>query len=352
MGQALERFRKCRSRKPSRLIRREMRMSQSFWGCKPLHYLRYNLYQSDKPLTASQILSYIPEFFFYSLFLPYYDSEEYSIVIRDKILTEQVFRSVGIRQPLTLGKIIHGRLYDSNLREIPYTTLLGALQERNARKVFVKPADGQGGHGIKIFTRNPEGKYLTEDDESLSSEFLLRLAVERDYIIQPGIVQAPSMSAIYPCSVNTFRVATENISGRVRVLCSTIRSGRAGRQVDNSAQDGIVIGIDIHAGTMLDTASTETCETFAKHPDTGFTFAGHLIPRWDDVVRFATDSASRLPQFTYLGWDIAMSEDGPLAIETNLGFGLDHYQVAIGGLQEIFGITDPNFYWRHRRPGR
>ena len=135
-----------------------------------------------------------------------------------------------------------------------------------------------------------------------------------------------------------------------RVLCSTLRAGRAGRQVDNSAQDGVVIGLDAVAGGMRETASTEMDETFAAHPDTGFAFAGYRIPGWDEVVGFAVESAAKLPQFTYLGWDIAVADDGPLAIETNLGFGLDHYQVALGGLRETFRIDDPSFYWRHRRP--
>jgi hypothetical protein len=55
-----------------------------------------------------------------------------------------------------------------------------------------------------------------------------------------------------------------------------------------------------------------------------------------------------LPQFTYLGWDIALTKEGPLAIETNLGFGLDLYQVSLGGLREAFGIENPKFYWKNR----
>ena len=60
------------------------------------------------------------------------------------------------------------------------------------------------------------------------------------------------------------------------------------------------------------------------------------------------ENAKRLPQFTYLGWDIALTRRGPLAIETNLGFGLDSYQIALGGLREPFQISDPQFYWKNK----
>lgn len=352
MAQVRERYRECADRKPDALIRREMRASQRFWGCKPLHYLRYGLYRADRPLTERQLLAYIPEFFFYSLFLPYHDSEDYAIVLRDKLLAEQLFHSVDIRQPATVGKLVHGRLLDRGLRAMDFAALLGALREREAAKVFVKPADGKGGRGIHIFARGADGSYATAEGEVLSEELLLRLAAQRDYIVQPGIVQAADMSAIHPQSVNSFRTITENLHGRVRVVCSVLRAGRSGRQVDNTCQDGLVIPHDVGTGTVVAPAFTELEESFERHPDTGFAFTGWRIPGWDEVARFALESAARLPQFTYLGWDIAVAEDGPLAIETNLGFGLDGFQVGVGGLREAYRIEDPSFYWRHRRPRR
>ena len=86
-------------------------------------------------------------------------------------------------------------------------------------------------------------------------------------------------------------------------------------------------------------ASSERSEYFERHPDTGFVFKGFSIPGWSDVREFVLSSARKLTQFTYLGWDIALTCRGPVAIETNLGFGLDHYQATIGGIREIFNIV-------------
>jgi hypothetical protein len=352
MDQVRRRHRECADRKPAALVRREMRASRRFWGCEPLHYLRYGLYRADRPLTERQLLAYIPEFFFYSLFLPYHDSEDDAVVLRDKLLAEQLFHGTGIRQPPSVGKLVHGRLVARDLRETTFAALLGALRERDAAKVFVKPADGQGGRGIWIFARTADGGYATAEGEALSEALLLRLAAERDYVVQPGIVQAAHMSAVHPHSVNSFRTVTENLHGRVRVVCSVLRAGRSGRQVDNTCQDGLVVPHDVETGTVVAPAFTELEESFARHPDTGFALVGWRIPGWDEVARFAVESAARLPQFTYLGWDIAVDEEGPLAIETNLGFGLDGFQVGVGGLREAYRIEDPSFYWRHRRPRR
>ncbi len=347
MAQAMERFKECDVKKPKSQIKEEMNFCKKFWGCYPLHYYRYDLYRKEKQLSQTELLSYIPEFFFYYLFLPYYDSTKYAALVTDKNITEQLFRSLAIRQAHTICKLITGRIYTRKLVETDFDTIGKKVEEKKYEKIFVKPLDGQGGHGIYIFHRNRSGQYVTKHDDVLTEDFLNDIGAKNNYIVQPGLMQHHEVSKIYPRSVNTFRIATENKNGNVRVLCATLRMGRAGNEVDNSAQDGIITRIDTGTGRMGHYATSEQCEYFEKHPDTNFVFRNYEFANWNKIEEFAVESAKKLPQFTYLGWDIALTEEGPLAVETNLGFGLDHYQVVLGGLKHVFGISDPQFYWRN-----
>ncbi|OEU82144.1 MAG: hypothetical protein BA873_01975 [Desulfobulbaceae bacterium C00003063] len=348
MAQAIKRFKECDIKKPRSRIKQEMSLCKKFWGCYPLHYYRYDLYKKEKELSETEILNYIPEFFFYYLFLPYYDSTKYTILLTDKNITEQLFRSLVIRQAHTICKLINGRLYTNKLVETNFSRIEKELEEKNYQKIFVKPLDGQGGYGIYIFHNKDNGKYITKYKDVLTEDFLRKIAVKKDYIVQPGLIQDPEISRIYPHSVNTFRIATENKNGDVRILCATLRLGRGGNEVDNSAQDGIITKVDVETGRIGNLATSEQCEYFEKHPDTRFVFKKNRISNWNKVKQFAICSAKKMPQFTYLGWDIALTQEGPLAVETNLKFGLDHYQVALGGLREIFQISDPKFYWKNR----
>jgi hypothetical protein len=355
MTQALERFRRCpaRLRKSPSRIRREKRLCRNYWKCRPLHYYRYDLYRRDKPLDEDSLLDYIPEFFFYRVFLPLFDLPKYQILLEDKLLTEEVFRALGIPQPFTLGKLVGGRLYSRYMEETEYPVFQRKLGETACSKVFIKPAGGRGGDGIFIFLREADGGFRDGEGRLLDGDFLAGLGRARDFLIQAGVIQAGPLSGYYPHSVNTFRVATENHKGRVRVLCATLRMGRGGNQVDNSAQGGLVLGINTETGLVREKAHTEACESFDRHPDTGFLFKGQRIPEWDRIRAFALRSAAKLSRFCYLGWDIALADDGPLALETNLQFGLDHYQAAIGGLRGIFRIRRPDGYWyRRARLGR
>jgi len=347
MPQAMNRFKKCSNKKSKFQIRKEFNLCKKFWGCYPLHYYRYDLYKKDKKLTKNELLSYIPEFFFYNLFLPFYDSKKFEILLTDKIITEQLFKSVSIPQPKTIFKLIDKHIYSNSLKEIDYSTVENKIKEEKAKKIFVKPTDGQGGFGIYIFKRKNTGQYLTDNNIVFNKNFLVKIGKKNNYLAQFGLMQHKEISKIYPHSINTFRVATENKNSNVRILCSTLRVGIGGKEVDNSAQDGIILKIDIRTGKLGDYATTEQCQYFKKHPDTNFIFKGTKIQNWNKIKNFVEECASKLPQFTYLGWDIALTQNGPVAIETNLDFGLDHYQIPLGGLREIFRINDPKFYWKN-----
>jgi hypothetical protein len=346
MKSAIKRYKSCNDKKCKRQIRVEVATCKNFWGCYPLHYFRYDLYKRDKAVTEEKLINYIPEFFFYNLFLPYYDTPKYSILLCDKNIEEQLFRSVNIQQPYCLCKLIKGKIYTSDLKEKKFEEINLELKEKLYKKIFIKPADGEGGYGIMIFYLKENNKYVNNTNEELDEAFLLNIGKENNYIIQKGIIQDESIAKIYPNSVNTFRIATENIKGEVRVICSVLRIGRQGKEVDNASQDGIVLGIDSNNGKYKEYAGTEQGEIFYKHPDTNFIFKDQEIHNWESIKNFTIQCALKLPEFTYLGWDIALTEEGPIAIETNLGFAIDVYQIALGGLREEFKIKDLNKYWK------
>ncbi|GAH54575.1 unnamed protein product, partial [marine sediment metagenome] len=219
----------------------------------------------------------------------------------DKIIAEQFFRSLSIPQPDTICKLVNNHIYNNELVEISYNDVEHELTEKEYQKIFVKPADGQGGHGIYIFNKNDSGEYVTKDNDVLNEDFLNKIGAKNDYIIQSGLEQDPEISKIYPHSVNTFRIATENKNGNVRILCSVLRIGRDGNQVDNISQDGLILRIDIDTGKLGDHASSEQCEYFEKHPDTNLVFKRYKILNWSKIKKFTMETAKRLPQFIYLG---------------------------------------------------
>lgn len=347
MAEAMKRFYNCKDKKPESQIKKEMILCKNYWGCYPLHYYQYNLYRQDKKLSDEQLINYIPEFFFYYLFLPFHNNRNLRYLVADKNRIEQLFRDQAIPQVDTICKLIDNRIYTDSLNEINFKILKGKIDEKKYQKIFVKPHRGEGGHGIYVFNQN-NGKYITKDNQEFNEEFLKKICKSNDYIIQPGVEQESEIAQIHPSSVNTFRIATENRDGNVRILCAILRFGRSKTQVDNSDQGGLFVTVDVETGELGRYATSMIGEHFEKHPNTKFCFAGYRIYKWKEIKVFAEHCAKKLELFSYLAWDIAITEEGPIAIEVNYGFSLDGFQIIFGGLREKLGINNPSYYWKNK----
>ena len=349
MAIAMKKYKNCpkEEKKEKYQIKREINLLKQYWGCYPTHYFRYELYKKENNLTEEELKNYIPEFFFYNVFLPQFEDKKYKFLIEEKNITDNYFKGLNISCPKVIAKKIKNEFFDENMNYISIDNLLKKIEISDFNKIFFKPTDGEGGYGIDIFSKNAKSIYRKKDGKILDNDYLLSLS--NDYIIQPGLIQDKKISEIYSNSINTFRIATENKNGRVRVLCATLRLGKAGSEVDNSAQGGIILGINIENGNVKEYAVTELCEKYYNHPDSKYIFKGKKIEKWDTIKKFAIDSAKKIPYFSYLGWDIALLEDEVVAIETNLGFGIDHYQIPLGGLRKQFNINKPEEFWESLR---
>jgi len=72
-------------------------------------------------------------------------------------------------------------------------------------------------------------------------------------------------------------------------------------------------------------------DPIAQHPDTGAPIVGLVLPFWHESVALVLRAhASAFPRFPFLGWDVALTEDGPLLLETNAGWGALFHQMLDG----------------------
>jgi hypothetical protein len=345
---AMKRFRNCDNKKNKTRIRREINVSKKYWKCYPYHYFTNNLYQADNELTDEELINYIPNFFWYNIFLPYYSSPAFNIIGENKIIMEQLFTALKIPHPEILCIILNGQVYSSDMTRLNGDQVQTELLRNNPEKLFVKPADRCGGKGIYIFHKTNSGHFVTQDNVVLNQFFLDTLGKDQDYIIQHGITQCREISEIYPESVNTIRIVTENKNGLARIICAMLRVGRYHKEIDNLSSGGIGVNIDIPTGKLGNYAMSLNEEKFALHPDTHVVFRNITLSEWGNIQKFAMESASKIPFLTYLGWDIALTPIGPVVIEINRTPALYFMEtLSGGGLREDFGIQDPGFYWKN-----
>ena len=84
-----------------------------------------------------------------------------------------------------------------------------------------------------------------------------------------------------------------------------------------------------------------------RHPDTGVAIEGFQLPHWEavaDLARRAHDVARGMPA---VGWDVAITPDGPVLVEGNTTFDVDGLQApAVGPLGRSPLVTAINAHLR------
>ena len=184
---------------------------------------------------------------------------------------------------------------------------------------MVKPADGSCGKGIEKIRR---GEYASEDE--LYSRIM---GYGGKYYLDEFIDQHSSISEIYSGSINTVRVIAIRGRNGVHIICAYLRIGNAGRHVDNFNSGGMVAPVDEKTGIVKDKAIDKEKNVYIVHPSSGKEIMGFRIPFWDDITELVKKAGTVVPEVRYIGWDVAVTSNGPCLVEGNNFPGHDIYQL-------------------------
>lgn len=171
--------------------------------------------------------------------------------------------------------------------------------------VFAKPSKGVEGRGVT--------KIEIKDDIEKAIEFCLENNLD---LIEEAIIQHVDMNILYPDAINTVRFITFVRDGNVEILGASLRMGNGGH-VDNAAGGGVYASVDVLNGTLDSYAFNSDGDKFAYHPITGHPIMGFQIPMWSEVIEICKNAALEIPDVRCIGWDVALSKNGPLLIEGN-----------------------------------
>ncbi|MBQ3149885.1 MAG: hypothetical protein IJB86_01420 [Clostridia bacterium] len=178
---------------------------------------------------------------------------------------------------------------------------------KGKKEIVAKPRDEMCGKGIEMI--NPA-------DYSSIRELYDHLQDINAGLIEDSIVQHPQMNLLYPDSINTLRMVTLNNGKAVTLVLAVCRMGN-GARVDNFLNGGMMTRINTETGELMYDAVNAMNDVFSHHPVTGTKVVGFRIPMWDRCVETAKKAALVCPQVGYVGWDIAVTPDGPVLVEGN-----------------------------------
>lgn len=174
------------------------------------------------------------------------------------------------------------------------------------KTLIVKPIDGEGGKGVeKIEYRElNENKILYE-----------KLVKNKQNIVEQCIIQHKDLDELYSGSVNSLRMFTFYKEGVVYFLQAILKIGNGG-VVDNFSSGGMYAYVDTNGYVYTEAIDRED-NIFAEHPISKHKIVGFKVPMFKEAVELVKEAAKIVPEVRYVGWDVAISENGPIIIEGN-----------------------------------
>ena len=188
---------------------------------------------------------------------------------------------------------------------------------KNKKIIFCKPINGTHGDNME--------KIVIKDFKGDLYNYLIKKNLK---LIEEVVIQCKKMNDLYPYSINTVRIITVNrYDEKVKVVAAYQRIGNNGRIVDNYNGGGMVVPINEQTGIIEYPAVDKLKNIYYKHPITNTDIVGFKIPMYKEAVNLAKKAAKVVKEIRYVGWDIAITDKGPVIIEGNEYPGHDIYQL-------------------------
>lgn len=260
----------------------------------------------------------------------FFNAPEFGSQVNDKSEFYVLCLQYGLPIPETYG-VVRANGDSSQVRAFEGSPSVSLIDLPDGDYV-AKPAWGGEGQGVKMFKL--QGGSAWCDGNELAVNEVERLIVEagsdRDMVVQRRLKPNRYLSKISGTEgIQCARVVSYlDGEGGVHVLFCLFKFLAAGNLVDNFGAGGkgnLISAVDAKNGQVLGSYTKDPSQLGMQrvnhHPDTGDS-VNIALPGWELVLGLVSRAALYFPSLPLLGWDIALTENGPVILEANENWGV------------------------------
>ena len=273
-----------------------IRKARERTGCNYEEYLMYRFYELDEKTQDEIFLTD----FSHKLAVKYVADRELGKMLCDKAATNAYF-SECVKRPWC----IQTKITEEEFLE----------KFADCKKIVYKPLDGNWGRGVVGFEVKDNLRDIYDEVYNWP-----------EGVVEQFVIQHPKMCDLSPTAVNTVRFGTlsstvipvtEDGETMAVAYASLKIGGVTSDIVDNLHGGGMVAAVDLETGILVTDGVDSQGNVYEVHPVTGTKIRGFEIPYFREAVEMVTGAIREKGLNGYLGWDVAIGENGPELIEVN-----------------------------------
>lgn len=242
-------------------------------------------------------------------------------LLRDKWVFSKIMEGAGLPVPKSIGVIINKRFVKNGYYESEDLSELC----RTDCNVLLKPVSGNSGKGIIHVIIKNGGVFIK--DKIVSIENLKKRLCDDVYLVQEFLTnQHSAMNALFSGAVNTLRVTMVRTDNGIELMGVMCLMGAHYAEYSNWHYGGVCINVKPNG--CLDKYGFSFSDKRIKcHPDSKIVFEGYKIPHYETAIKLAKKAMTLFYGIKTIGWDLAITENGPVFIEGNDGWGIQAHQM-------------------------
>lgn len=258
------------------------------------------------------------------LYLDYLNPIRYYALARNKYLAHKMLENTGVRKSNLYCYYQPEATYiasDESAGDIQ--NVLRILKSKNVNSCVIKTTESSHGDNVWVI----KAIDYVEDDAAMTrfdgQVIKLSDVLGKDALIFESVVrQTKQFASFNESSVNTVRFMTTLWpDGSAKIIATFIKIGRAGKCVDNAGGGGNVdVCVDTETGEIkyaIQYDGWRNIKDIDRHPDSGNQLNGVIIENWDAIKSEVIKFQQAFPYCKAAGWDIAITDEGPVVIEVN-----------------------------------
>ena len=220
----------------------------------------------------------------------------------------------------------------------------------NSHKKFIaKNIVGCSGNNMKIYNLDKNSENIKNLYDSLLNN--------KTCLLEEYVQQCKILNDIYPEIVSTVRIYTLNINNSVELISySLLRIPTAEAGIRNA--ELMIMKINPDTGICADYCilvknRKKSIVENPIHPYNNYPLSNFKVPYFEEIKQLALSAAKYIPEIVYAGWDIAITDKGPVVIEGNgapYSFREEnHITTYENGLNRTVFYTDILKYYKFRK---
>jgi hypothetical protein len=267
--------------------------------------------------------------------------EEHRVLVDDKILfhRECIRHALPTVPMLATIRASAGPNRDDDVPELRHGADLRTLLEVHTDGLFFKPSGGRHGNGAFAVWRDESGWRYPEgvSDADAVFAYCRRCVDSGILLVQPRQVNASKLRPLMAKDgFGTIRAVTYMRQGQPQLLAACLRIIVDGNVADNfhsGTTGNLLAPIDAESGRLITLRASRSrvwpdIYDSSVHPVTSVQISGFQLPFWKESLELALRAQQAFRPLHTLGWDVGVTEQGPILIEANSTYDIDLLQIA------------------------